>query len=111
LVSTLHFILDDDEAHRVVRRLVDALAPGSYLAASVATDDFAAEPLDRVREIYEAYGEQLRFRTKAQAERFFAGLEPVAPGLVQIHQWRPEPGAAPLTDADVAMYGAVARKP
>jgi hypothetical protein len=110
ILAMVHFITDDT-AHRVVRRMVDALPPGSYLATSVATDDFAPVQLDRVRQIYQAYGEMLRFRTKAQAEEFFAGLELVDPGLVQTHRWRPEPDAAPVADADVAMYGAVARKP
>lgn len=111
LIAMMHFVADDDEAHQMVQRAVDALAPGSYVAASVATDDFAPAPLAEVQRVYEAYGETLRLRTRAQVERFFAGLAPVEPGVVQVHKWRPEPGAAPVADADVAMYGAVARKP
>jgi SAM-dependent methyltransferase len=110
LIATAHFIVDDDEAYRVVRQLVGALAPGSYLAASIATDDFAPVPLAGVKRVYEAYGETLRWRTKAQTEEFFAGLDLVAPGVVQIHKWRPGPGAAPVADADIAMYGGVALK-
>ncbi|MHA6798361.1 SAM-dependent methyltransferase [Bounagaea algeriensis] len=47
-----------------------------------------------------------------EAQAFFGGLELVDPGLVQVHHWHPEPreiGA--IADEDVAMYGAVARKP
>ena len=42
--------------------------------------------------------------------RFFVGLELVDPGLVQVHQWRPDPGDfAP--EGTVSAHGAVARKP
>jgi S-adenosyl methyltransferase len=111
LIAVLHFIMEDDLAHRVVQRLVDALAPGSHMAASIATDDLAPIPLAGVQRVYEAYGEKVRFRTKAQAEGFFAGLDLVDPGIVQIHRWRPETGTAPIADADIAMYGGIARKP
>jgi trans-aconitate methyltransferase len=111
LIGMLHFLTEDDLAHEVVRRLLDALAPGSHLAASIGTSEFAPIPLAEVQRVYEAYGESVRFRTKAEAELFFAGLEVLEPGLVQIHKWRPEPGAAPVPDVDIAMYGAVGRKP
>ena len=49
-------------------------------------------------------------RTREQVARFFAGLELVDPGLVQVHQWRPDPGdSAP--EGTVSAHGAVARKP
>jgi hypothetical protein len=110
LIAVLHFITDDELAREVVRKLVDALPPGSYVAASVATDDFAPIPLAGVQRVYEAYGESLRWRTKAQVEDLFTGLDLVEPGIVQIHNWRPDPGTGPIVDADIAMYGAIARK-
>ena len=49
-------------------------------------------------------------RTREQVARFFTGLELVEPGLVQVHQWRPDPGDfAP--EGVVSAHGAVARKP
>lgn len=110
LIAVLHFITDDELAREVVRKLVDALPPGSYVATSVATDDFAPIPLAGVQRVYEAYGESLRWRTKAQVEDLLAGLDLVEPGIVQIHKWRPDPGTGPIVDADIAMYGAIARK-
>ena len=48
-------------------------------------------------------------RTREQVARFFTGLELVEPGLVQVHQWRPEPGhLAP--EGTVSAHGAVGRK-
>jgi hypothetical protein len=46
----------------------------------------------------------------AEVGRFFAGLELVDPGLVQVHQWRPGPGDSAL-EGTVSAHGAVARKP
>jgi S-adenosyl methyltransferase len=111
IIAVVHFIEDDDEAYHVVRQVVDALPSGSYLAASVATDDFDPVPLAEVQRQYRAAGEVLRFRPREKALRFFDGLEMEEPGLVQLHKWRPEPGTGPIADTDVAMYGAVARKP
>jgi S-adenosyl methyltransferase len=110
LISMLHFIEDDEEALRVVRRVVDVLPSGSYFAATIATDEFAPEPLARVRDQYHAHGETLRWRTKEQAQRFFDGVELVEPGLVQMHKWRPDQTDGKIDDADIAMYGAVGRK-
>src|SRR3569833_469176 len=112
LIAMVHFIEDDEEAYRVVRRIVDILPSGSYFAAAIATDDFTPEVLAEVQKIYHAHGESLRFRSLAQAERFFDGLELEDPGVVQIHKWHPDPAdAGRINDADIAMYGAIARKP
>jgi hypothetical protein len=112
LIAMVHFIEDDDEAYRVVRRIVDVLPSGSYFAAAIATDDFAPDVLAKVVDVYHSHGETLRFRSHAQAERFFEGLELEEPGVVQIHKWRPDPAhTGHIDDADIAMYGAVARVP
>jgi hypothetical protein len=47
-------------------------------------------------------------RSRAEVARFFAGLELVEPGLVQLPEWRPEPGPRP--DGPVAMWCGMARK-
>jgi hypothetical protein len=53
----LHLIEDDDEVLRVVRHVIDVLSSGSYFAATIATDDFAPEPLAKVRDLYCSRGE------------------------------------------------------
>ncbi|WP_237774544.1 SAM-dependent methyltransferase [Actinosynnema sp. ALI-1.44] len=111
VIAMLHFIEDDDEAYRVVKQVVDVLPSGSYLAASIATDDFDPVPLAQVQRQYRDHGEVLQFRTKDKAVRFFDGLDLEEPGVVQVHKWRPDADAGPIADTDVAMYGAVARKP
>jgi hypothetical protein len=92
--------------------VIDVLPSGSYFVATIATDEFAPGPLAGVREEYHAHGETLRFRTKDQALQFFEGLQLEDPGLVQVHKWRPDPACiGRIGDADVAMYGAIGRKP
>jgi trans-aconitate methyltransferase len=112
-IAVLHFIEDDGEAITVLGQLLDALPAGSYLAVSTGTADFDPEPLAGVVRAYEANGEVMRLRTRAQVERFFDGLELLEPGVVQAHKWRPDDLARGLvrTDTDVAMYCGVARKP
>lgn len=111
LISMLQFIEDDDEALRVARHVIDVLPLGSYFAATIATDAFAPEPLAKVRDLYHSHGEFLQWRTKAQAQQFFDGLDLEEPGLVLMHKWRPDPCRfGSIDDADIAMYGAVGRK-
>jgi hypothetical protein len=112
LIAMVHFLDDDEEAYRVVKRIVDVLPSGSYFAAAIATDDFDPEALAEVQEVYHSHGETLRLRTRDQAVKFFEGLELEEPGVVQIHKWHPDPtDIGRLNDADIAMYGAIARKP
>lgn len=49
-------------------------------------------------------------RTHAEVRRFFAGLDLVEPGVVQVHRWRPTAGDLG-NDRDLAIYAGVARKP
>ncbi|WP_432837861.1 SAM-dependent methyltransferase [Dactylosporangium sp. CA-092794] len=111
LIAIVHFIKDDAEALRVVRQVLDVLPTGSYLAMSIATDEFDPIPLAEVQREYNRLGETLIFRDRGTALAFFDGLELVEPGLVQVHKWRPDGSEAPgIADKDIAMYGAVARK-
>ena len=52
---------------------------------------------------------QQTLRTREQVARFFTGLELVEPGLVQVHQWRPDPGDFAPEGARIA-HGGVACK-
>jgi len=48
-------------------------------------------------------------RRRDDVARFFEGLELVEPGLVQVHQWRPDPSDfAP--EGTASAHGGVARK-
>jgi hypothetical protein len=113
LIAILHFVGDADDPYGVTRRLVDALPSGSYLALSHLTGDFVPQKWAGVVEVYRRQGVTMQVRSKAEIARFLDGLELVEPGLEVITRWRPEHAdiEGGGTDAQVSVYGAVARKP
>nr|WP_203768565.1 SAM-dependent methyltransferase [Actinoplanes nipponensis] len=113
LVAVLHFLHDDAQAEAVVRQLLDALPAGSCLVASNLTLDYAPPEQIAAHEDLLARGHtDARARSAAQFGRFFDGLELVAPGIVAVSDWRPDrPAEQRPAPADVAINGAVGRKP
>jgi len=112
LVAVLHFIPGDGAAEPLVRHLVDALPSGSYLAVTHATTDFSPPEHQRAHEQMRAGGRSdVWMRPRAEFETFFEGLELIEPGITVVSEWRP-PADDPVPDRkDVAIWGAVARKP
>ncbi|MEX5709437.1 methyltransferase [Parafrankia soli] len=110
LIAVFHFLSDSDDPYGIIRRLVDALPSGSYVALTHLTADFDPAML-AVQETYLSRGVPMHLRDRAQVERFFDGLELLEPGLQVVHRWRPD-GAVPadLTDAAVSIYGGLAYK-
>ena len=108
--STLHFIGDGAEPHRIMAEYRDHLAPGSYLAITHGTleDDPAGEG-EAAEGVYRQASAQLHVRTLPDVLRFFDGFELVEPGLAWIAEWRPEPGTAPI-GRQHSMRGGVGRK-
>jgi hypothetical protein len=108
-IACLHNIPDADDPAGIVARYLNALAPGSYLAISHVTGDFAPEKQDVVTAENEKRGATFIGRDKAAIERMFNGTELVEPGVAQISYWRPE-GGEPAPNADrVWGYCGVAR--
>jgi hypothetical protein len=112
VIAIVHFMLDEHDAVGIVRRLLEPLPAGSYLAMSIGTAEFAPDEVGRVAREYAARGMPMRLRNLPEAGEFFTGLDLVEPGIVQVHKWRPDgTGTEVIRDEDIAMYGAVARKP
>ena len=112
LVAVLHFIPDEDEPPRIMRTLVDALPPGSYVVASHATDEHNPEGLSGTGRAYREGGIRGALRTSDEfADLVFSGLELVDPGVVLVSDWRPDAGRIRPQPSEVNIYGAVARKP
>ncbi|MDR0346349.1 MAG: SAM-dependent methyltransferase [Nocardiopsaceae bacterium] len=100
---------DDDEARACVRRLVDALPSGSYLAMSDGTN--AEDSAVRSSELYKDSGAiPYHMRSPAVFVSFFDGLELVEPGIVPRHDWRPDSAPQPAA-ANLPSLAGVARKP
>ncbi|MFK4542271.1 hypothetical protein RKD29_001867 [Streptomyces tendae] len=113
LVALLHFVPDQDGAHDLVRRLLDALPAGSHLVMTHATADFTPEESRAATEKLRAAGVTLALRSREEFTRFFTGLDLVEPGIEVPHLWHPELGdpVAGQDDGVIPGYAAVARKP
>jgi trans-aconitate methyltransferase len=90
LIGIVHHLRDDDAPYDVVRRLVDRLPAGSYLAVVTPSADFDPPMMAAIAETAERSGIPYVPRSRAETERFFDGLELVEPGVVPILGWRPE---------------------
>ena len=112
LIAVLHFVQDSDDPYRLVRALMDALPPGSYLAICHGASDIEPE---NVTEAERRYNEQasarLTLRNREQVSRFFDGLELTGPGLVNLGRWSPRAAGDSVASEDVAGYCGIARKP
>ena len=102
LVAVLHFLTDEDDPAGVVASLADALAPGSFVALSHLTADFAPE---QVRTGVAAYNNLvpagIAARTHREVTALFGGLPLVPPGVVPVSEWRPDHGPVHGVSADL----------
>jgi S-adenosyl methyltransferase len=97
------------DPYAVVRRLLDALPSGSYVALTHPTGDFDPQAMAGVHAVAAQAGMTILPRNQAEVGAFLDGLEPVEPGVVPVAMWRP---TAPVADPYSAYYWAgVARKP
>jgi hypothetical protein len=111
MLGVLGQIPDSDHPQSIVRRLLDAVPPGSYLALC---DGANTRPT--LNEAIARYNETSRnayhLRDPEQITGFFSGLEVVPPGIVALARWRPDPSRFPTPDAeDVPGLCGVGRKP
>ena len=111
LVAVLHFLGDEDKPEAVLKTLLDALPPGSYLAASHITAEHEPKGIAAGQRLYREAGIQMQIRDSDEfASLAFSGLELVPPGVVLVTEWRPNSKAPRPSPAEVSCYGGVARK-
>jgi hypothetical protein len=109
LIAVLHFIADDDDPLRITRTLLEAVPAGSYLALShLAEDIYPEEMAAFVRAVNEQAPEKAVPRDRADVSRFFAGLDLIPPGVVQISKWHPRSDLEKAAPA--GLWGGIARK-
>jgi len=108
--SRVVYVDNQDDPAAIVARLLAAVPRGSYLAiAHTASDITVAQTAEGVRRYNQQVTAPIRPRSYAEVCRFFAGLDLVEPGVVQLHRWRA--GAGDLgTGRELANYGGVGRK-
>jgi S-adenosyl methyltransferase len=112
LVAVLHFVPGAGAAQPILRRLLDAVPSGSYVAATHVTQDFVDQDTkDRYWRMYHAGKADIWPRSRDEFAGSMTGLDLVEPGIVQVHQWRPPYGGEIRTPEEVGIWGVVARKP
>jgi len=110
MLGILNHIVDDDEAHGIVNRLVDAVPSGSYLVIGHPTKEVHGEAMAEAMRLWnERGGTPIVDRSRQELARFFDRLELLEPGVVSCSRWRPEP--ADPEPAEVSEFCAVGRKP
>ena len=111
LIAVLHFLRDEDKPDEVLGTLLDALPPGSYLAASHITMEHDPVAVGGGQQAYRDTGLTMNSRDSDEFARLtFSGLQMVPPGVVLVSEWRPDSRAPLPTPAEVSCYGGVARK-
>ena len=111
LIAVLHFLREEDNAEGVLKTLLDALPPGSFLAASHLTLEHDPEGVGGGQRVYHKAGLPMNARDSDEfASLAFSGLELVPPGVVLVSEWRPDSSAPRPSPAEVSCYGGVARK-
>ena len=104
----LQYVPDDDDPWDIVRRLLDPLAPGSYLTVSDTVRDIdTGRVTEATARLNQRMGPtQLTLRTRPEFERFFANLEMVESGIVPLPEWR-----GPGSEYAIPCYAGMGRKP
>ena len=112
LCAILHFLADSDDPAGILKTLLGALPPGSYLVASHATSEHL--PPDENEAALRAWrGSGVTFQQRDSgdfARLAFAGLDLIPPGVVMVSEWRPDDDAPRPSPADVGCYGGVGCK-
>lgn len=109
--SILHHLSDDEDPYAVAEKIRARLSPGSYLLVSNFLDDDEPRAKALERAFLDGGLGTGRFRTWAEQQRFFDGLEMVEPGLEYANDWRADDRTP--TDSPVhTLYAAgIGRKP
>ena len=90
MVALLHFVSDAEDAHGIAAQFLDALAPGSALVISHASEGHEPGKFGAARSGWNNATSQLVLRDREEIERFFEGTELLEPGVVTIPSWRPD---------------------
>jgi S-adenosyl methyltransferase len=110
LVAVLHLVGPEDDPYRVVRRLMGAVPPGSYLLLSHVASDIEPEKMAEMgKRLNRLLAQKGTYRSQPEVAAFFDGLDIVEPGVVPVPKWRPDSEVEAARRA--AMWGGIGRKP
>ncbi|MGV9323510.1 SAM-dependent methyltransferase [Streptosporangium sandarakinum] len=92
LLSVMHFVSDEEDPLGVIATLREAMAPGSHLIMSHVAIDARPQAAGAVTQAYDRASAPFVARTGEEIVRMFEGFDVVEPGIVNLPEWRPEPG-------------------
>ncbi|MEZ0095504.1 SAM-dependent methyltransferase [Streptacidiphilus sp. EB129] len=110
-VALLHFFPDSTDPFALLDQYKSVLAPGSVLILTHGTGELMSPEVARsIEAVYTASGLNITSRGKAEVLRFFDGMELVEPGVVPVHEWRPDghEDDRTMTREEIAGYAGVA---
>ncbi|HEY7147438.1 MAG TPA: SAM-dependent methyltransferase [Streptosporangiaceae bacterium] len=111
LLAVLHFLADADDPAGRVAALAAGLAPGSFIALSHLTADFAPEAVGAGVAAYNRLVPAgITARSHAQVSGLLTGMALVPPGVVPVTEWRPGHAGWPGHGADLYAGLAVVRR-
>jgi len=90
LVAIMHFVPNADGPHDIVDRLMDGVAPGSYLMLCHPAIDQHIGAAEAMTRLNRAMEQKRTLRNHYDVSRFFTGMELLPPGVVRPSQWRPD---------------------
>src|SRR6266496_3914359 len=108
LMGILGHVKEDEEARSIIKRLMDAMPSGSYLAQNDGTNT-SPEMVAAQDQYNQSAPLPYYVRSPEQIAGFYEGLELVPPGVVRVTDWRPEIGPHEIRRAEC--FGGVGRKP
>src|SRR5215472_12646156 len=112
LLGILHHIPDTGQAYSIVRHLVTALAPGSFVTINHSTSAVHGAAMEEAVAHWNQVGTpSMTLRTPEQITRFFDGLDLLPPGVISCSRWRPDLTPAGGQPPEVDEFCGVARKP
>ncbi|MEU4247164.1 SAM-dependent methyltransferase [Amycolatopsis sp. NPDC026612] len=106
-----HYLPPEPDPRSVFAAYRDALAPGSYVALTHLTNDFAVLRDPRVAETMRKTQDHIYPRSRDEVLALFDGFELVEPGLTTSANWRPDRLAAVVDPEEDGLYAGVGIKP
>ncbi|WP_026341735.1 SAM-dependent methyltransferase [Actinomadura atramentaria] len=104
-LSVGHHLPDADDPRRVLRAVIDRAPVNSHLVFTQVAY-LNAERGAAMTELMNSAGIPWQTRSPAEIDALLDGFEPVAPGLGDVKEWRPDPDQPPLAPvpAELADY-------
>jgi hypothetical protein len=106
-----HYLPPEADVLRVFATYRDALAPGSHLALTHLTNDFALLRDPQIAETMRSTQDHIYPRSRDEVLALFDGFELVEPGLTTSGNWRPDRLAAVVDPEEDGLYAGVGIKP